>query len=198
MFDEESQLDEPLALTEHAQSQQFAARGQDDEHANAFDDVLNDPLVSRVAPAELIKRKQVSKQSLRHVPVGGSVPIQSSNLMPAERVYVPAMGPRPRSGAPAVALSGASESDSTFAGMSVLAVGLGGAYGATHWGWRGGAAGALGAGGLVNVVRASKCYADGNTKEALISATFAAVGVGLATWIVLGAKKGGKKGQDDE
>lgn len=198
MFD--SDTSDSLALSDYTLSSATTHYGEDHVSMGAFDDVLNDPVVAKVAPAALVNRAAEAAEEMtvaspraprapapaRNYVVGESVPIQSHDLAPVERVYVPAMGPRPGR---QKAFGLDSQSESSLAGAAILVVGLGGALGASKWGLRGGAAGSLAGGSLVNAYRASKASSAGDTKEALVSLTYAVVGAGVAAWLVLSNKK---------
>jgi hypothetical protein len=70
---------------------------------------------------------------------------------------------------------------------SALLVGVGGAIGIKYGGLFGGSAGAIYGGSAVNAIRAARAVMQGTPeadREALVSASYAVVGIGFATWLV--------------
>lgn len=197
------------SLTDYAEGN-FASQdaqpeyAQDEDPIAAFSDLADDPMVQEVVPG-IAERAQAAKTPSRPAPFrayhpGSSVPIASPALPGAERVYVPAMGPRPHGGVMPgqTSLGLAPDAESTMAGLSLLVVGLAGAYGALSAGPRGGAIGVLAGGAGINALRASKANSAGLSKEALVSATFAVVGLGAAGWLWWGMKPKREKGEERE
>lgn len=183
-----------LSLSDYAEgadvdTSSSSASSGDVDPIEAFDDLVDDPMVNSVVPA-LAERRVAAKTPSRPAPVrayhpGANVPIMSRSLPATEQVYVPAMGPRPHHGfLPGQdALGLLPEQETTMAGLSLLVVGLAGAYGSLSNGPRGGAIGVLAGGGAMNAIRASKANSAGDQKEALVSATFAVVGLAAAGWL---------------
>jgi hypothetical protein len=89
-------------------------------------------------------------------------------------------------------------------GLAILASGVGGAVGAKYGGLFGGAAGVLYGGALTNLIRAARSVVRGTPeadKEAAISATWAVISAGIATYIWVkspGMKMRSARNPDDE
>lgn len=148
--------------------------------AEAFGDVLDDPAVGKDVATQIRARAPLQ---VSHYHPTLNAPIQSPALSPAERIYAPAMGPRPQHGRPAVGLGMSPQSESTMAGLSLLVVGLSGAYGSMAGGARGGAVAVLAAGAGLNLIRATKANSAGDSREALISGTFSVLGLAAAGYL---------------
>jgi hypothetical protein len=72
-------------------------------------------------------------------------------------------------------------------GLALLLVGVGSAIGVKYGGVFGGVAGAVYGGSTVNGIRAARAVVQGTPeadKEAMVSATYAVIGAGFATWLV--------------
>jgi hypothetical protein len=72
-------------------------------------------------------------------------------------------------------------------GLALLLVGVGSAIGVRYGGVFGGVAGAVYGGSTVNAIRAGRAVVQGTPeadKEAMVSATYAVIGAGFATWLV--------------
>jgi hypothetical protein len=72
-------------------------------------------------------------------------------------------------------------------GLALLLVGVGSAIGVKYGGVFGGVAGAVYGGSTVNAIRAGRAVVQGTPeadKEAMVSATYAVIGAGFATWLV--------------
>lgn len=196
MFDSPNFSTEALELHESLESPSAPELSDDQSVAlGAFDDVLNDPAIAKVAPAALVERK-VSIATPPAPRARPRVAAAERGYMPSarEQVYVEAMGPRPGRGG----LGLDQKTETNLAGLSLLVVGLGGAFGAAGWGWRGGAAGSLAGGAVMNAYRASKASGSGESKEAVASLTYALVGAGAAAWLMFAQRKASRKEQAEE
>jgi hypothetical protein len=105
--------------------------------------------------------------------------------LPAPPPGMPSSGaaPAPTSGLGATVIS---ENGHTL-GLALLLVGVGGAIGVKYGGLFGGSAGAVYGGSAVNAIRAARAVMQGTPeadREALVSASYAVVGIGFATWLV--------------
>jgi len=88
-------------------------------------------------------------------------------------------------------------------GLGILLPTAGLLVGLKYDGFYGGLGGSLAAGSLINVYRSVKYMLRGtpeDDKEAIISGTYAAIGLGVSTWLILKGLKAKKanKNEDDE
>jgi len=101
--------------------------------------------------------------------------------------------------APPVATPPVPEENGHTLGLAILLTGIGGAIGGKYAGLFGGAAGALYGGAAMNAIRAGRNIVRGTPeadKEAMVSATWAIISAGVATYIWVKAEgKGGKGGK---
>jgi hypothetical protein len=103
--------------------------------------------------------------------------------LPAPPSGMPSSVAAPASGFGAAAIP---ENGHTL-GLALLLVGVGGAIGVKYGGLFGGAAGTVYGGSAVNAIRAARAVMQGTPeadREALVSASYAVVGIGFATWLV--------------
>lgn len=114
-------------------------------------------------------------------------PVLASDPWPVMRQGVfapPRRGLRPGRALGADGLATTSDAgDRALLGAAFVLVGVGAALGATKGGLFGSIAGALYGGATVNAVRAAR-VAKTDSKEAMVSGTFAIVGAGVATYLL--------------